>query len=147
MNDRIIVVITDASVIGHVAGPGAWACYVDGKEFCGPLPGVMGNNVAELWAISEGLKRCPYGARVLLWSDNRMALMWANYTARISPYNPHSPLIITTQLFISSTIEALRLDVVYERIKGHASNRQHNRIDRLARREARIVTDEYYGRA
>ena len=144
--DRITMVITDASVIGSVQGPGAWACYVNGREFCGPLPVVMGNNVAELWAINEGLLRCPGNTRVLLWCDNRMALMWANRTAGVDFYNPHKFLIYTTQQAILSTIEALNLDVKYQLVKGHKFNQDHNRIDRLAKREARLTADDYYGR-
>ena len=144
MNDRIVVVVTDASVIGHVMGPGAWACEVDHIEYYGPLPMLMGNNIAELWAIYEGLSRCPYGARVLVWCDNRMALQWATNKAPVSLYNPLKELVILIQLSIRAVIEALDLDVMYQRVKGHKTNENHNRIDALARSEARRVADEYF---
>jgi ribonuclease HI len=141
ITSKLTMVIVDASVIGSVSGPGGWAVWIDGETHSGPLPEPMGNNQGELWAVLEGLWRCRHGSQVLLWSDNRQALGWA---AGKSSFSPGNQIGIHIREAIKLVVEALDLDIKYQRVKGHAGNREHNIVHELALKEARRAFKEFW---
>lgn len=82
MDDNIVVIITDASVVGSTKGPGGWACQItDGDSSrleSGWFAGFYSNNEMELLAIFMGLLLAPPGRQVLIWTDSKTALKWIN---------------------------------------------------------------------
>ncbi len=131
MQDKIIVCICDGAVIGVADGPSGWAAMVDGKLYYGNDGGIIGNNAAELYAIYQGLIRVPAYSRVLVWTDSKWCIQW------IHGRPLRNPLIKNILAGIMDVICHHHLIVVWQHVKGHSSNVDHNAVDHWANKMAR----------
>ncbi len=139
----IYVVTTDASIFGSGIGVGAWGvCIATGQDewtdHIGDIPVPCGINVAEFWAIYEGILYVPTRSQVIIQADNVRAMAWASRSFRPSKKN-----LLATVLYrqYHAVVEAKMVQVIeFQKIKSHATeNKAHNRLDFKVRRLARQV--------
>jgi len=140
--DEMTLCVVDASVIGTVVGPTGWAAWIgnddDHEIFSGHSHTLMGNNTAECLAILQGLRRCEFRSRVLLWTDSREAYQWLHGKPVYKPAIRH---LIEA---IHDAVHALELLVTYQQVKGHKDNRLHNIVHDAAYKQAKIAEREWY---
>lgn len=141
--NKITLVVADGSVIGSGKGPAGWAAWVGNADnhtlHSGQFPHIAGNNTAELFAVLMGICRCSHGSNVLIWTDSREVIRWM-----------HGKPIRNSKIWeiraaIYDAIDALELQVVFQKVKGHNTNTIHNQVDREAHAQAKLSYKRIYG--
>jgi ribonuclease HI len=119
-------VYTDGSALGPFAG---WAILIDDKELSGFTYGT--NNFAELFAIYQALIHVPPHSQVTIVTDSKLAIGWL---AR--GWRTNQPEIADLVYLIQTVREYLDLQVVFEKVKGHAGDPGNELVDYLSREQA-----------
>lgn len=132
---------TDGACAPTNPGPAAWGVVVfapSGDEvaadhgFIGPGT----NQIAEITAAIEGLRRTPEGARVELVSDSQYVLKglseWRAGWERRGYRNAKGDPVANLELWKKLFAEADRRQVEVRWVRGHQGNLNNERADRLA---------------
>lgn len=144
-NDAPLVVYTDGASKGN-PGPSAWGAVVltskDGKpsEVLLAEGGFIGehtNQVAELMAVLEGLRRTPKGAKIILVSDSKYALdgtsSWRKGWARNGWLTADKQPVKNKEVWEAIAREAdARQIVEFRHVRGHSGEPWNELTDQLA---------------
>jgi ribonuclease HI len=122
---------TDGACLGNPEGPGGWAAVVDPPaggtpwQLCGHLSSTS-NNRAEALGILAALEWIPPDSHLELFSDSELSvrIIGGQYRLRAN-----------TDIWkvISSTIEAKRLAISAQWIRGHAGDPRNELADQLTK--------------
>lgn len=138
-----VTIHTDGSCLGN-PGPGGWACVLTmgdtRKEFSGGYR-LTTNNRMELMAVVEALSRLTRPCAVVLHSDSQYFLHaltkgWLRNWKRNGWQTAAKKPVKNRDLWLllDPLLAAHRID--YRWVKGHSGDRENERCDLLARREA-----------
>jgi ribonuclease HI len=138
-----VIIHTDGSCLGN-PGPGGWAAVLTGndarKELCGGYR-LTTNNRMELMAVIEALSALTRPCKVELHSDSQYFLHaltkgWLRNWKRNGWLTAAKKPVKNRDLWqrLDPLLAAHRID--YRWVKGHSGNRENERCDLLARREA-----------
>lgn len=109
---------------------GGWAALVDGELISGWWDQTT-NNEMEMLAIYHALLWCPYGSRIHLTTDSKLALGWL-----VRRWNCVNPTIRGLIEAIRLVLDEHMLDVRYTLVKGHSFTAGNNRVDAEAVRQS-----------
>lgn len=119
---------------GQVNAKAAWAFVTKGFEASGLVEGKQTNNTAEAFAILEAL----------VWAaKNKYKTIKILSDSQISIHNllkPASMIKANKEIFeaIEKVVQENALQVVYEKVAGHAGIEMNERVDKLANKLAGI---------
>jgi len=144
MTDTTLVTIhTDGSCLGN-PGPGGWAAVLCGAESRTELFGgyrLTTNNRMELMAVIEAISTLTQPCKIELHSDSQYFLHaltkgWLKNWKRNGWLTAAKKPVKNRDLWqrLDPLLAAHRID--YRWVKGHSGNRENERCDLLARREA-----------
>lgn len=124
-----VVLITDGACSGN-PGPGGWACIIQTETsdegFCGPVA-MTTNNVMELEAILQGLRRLPEPAAVQVLTDSNNAIGWLQ-----GGWKRKVETIRAKCEEIETAISAGGHQVTFKKVAGHAGHPLNERCDKMA---------------
>jgi ribonuclease HI len=132
---------TDGACAPSNPGPSGWGAIVIAPENQGETDhyGFIGpgtNQIAELTAAIEGLKRVPLGAAVELVSDSQYVLKglteWRGGWERKGWKNSKGEIVANLGLWKKLYEEADLRIVTVRWVKGHSGDRYNERADALA---------------
>lgn len=137
--------IADGSCLSG-RGPGGWACILRYKQYEHVLSGgapVTTSNQMELRAVTMGLRALQEPFEVSVLTDSkyveegmgRLLPQWKLNRWRNSRGRP----LPNQRLWLELASAAIRHRIRWCWVKGHATNEDHNRCDRLARQAARTA--------
>lgn len=122
-------------------GPCAWGSVIEDPagnrtEHCGFIQNMGTNNIAELTAAIESLRRTPEGATVSICSDSQYVLKgltewlpgWKKKNWKTAAGKP----VLNKELWIVLEQEAGRRTVTVEWVRGHNGHPENERADGLA---------------
>jgi ribonuclease HI len=121
-------VYSDGSSIGN-PGPAGWGAYIveTKQEFSGSLRSAT-NNEAEMTAVLMGVAAIPDGSEVCIVTDSKLVIGWLckNWKAKTNPK------IGELRFAIFELVKNKHLCATFKLTKGHATDQDNNRVDRLA---------------
>ena len=112
-------------------GGAAYLILLNGKEILLRSKALIHttNNRAEMLAIISAVKRCPFGADIVIHTDSKYAIFSFGHRKRISDSVKNSDLI---HLYRK---EAAQKKVTFEWVKGHNGDRYNEIVDSMANGE------------
>jgi ribonuclease HI len=129
-----IEVYTDGSARPN-PGPGGWAALVNDKMISGRNSGPTTNNEMEMLAVLYALGECPDGEEVIIHTDSKMVVGWLCRSWQTKS----NPKIGEIRQAISKLVYAKKLDVGFDKVKGHGEDEKNIRLDAMARMEATLA--------
>ncbi|ACK79856.1 ribonuclease H [Acidithiobacillus ferrooxidans] len=127
-------------------GPCAWGAVIESPdggrmEHCGFIQPMGTNNIAELTAAIESLRKVPAGAQVVLCSDSQYTLKglgewlpgWIRKGWRTASGSP----VLNKELWQALHQEYAARKVKLEWVRGHNGHPENELADRLANRGLR----------
>ncbi len=138
-----IILFTDGSALGN-PGPGGYGVVIEDGEKRRELSGgfrLTTNNRMELLACIEGLKALKKKSVVTLYSDSRYVINgivkgWAKKWKKNRWMKSNKEPALNSDLW-EALLEVLgELDVEFVWVKGHAGQKENERCDSLAKKEA-----------
>lgn len=130
-------VYTDGSCCPN-PGPGGWAAYVVelGKLISGGQR-TASNNEMEMTAVLNALAEIPDGEDVVVNTDSKIVIGWLcrGWKARTNPR------IGQLRSAINMLVSAKRLGVSFSKVKAHAGFVYNEKVDKEAKRQARLAVD------
>lgn len=141
----MIEIWTDGSCLGN-PGPGGWAAMIrqDGKdtEMSGAEKAST-NNRMELMAAIMALESLPEGSKAIVHADSQYVgngiKSWIHGWKRNGWRTAAKEPVKNVDLWQRLDAAAGKVSVEWRWVKGHASSRENNRVDVLARTAAGAV--------
>ena len=137
-------IYTDGSCLGN-PGPGGWACACERFELVGAEPHTT-NNIMELTAVERALERCVEEGitHVTLWTDstyvkNGVTSWTANWKKNGWKTTKGTPVKNKEHWVNIDTLLEKMTDVQWRWVKAHNGHPQNERVDTLAREQAKNV--------
>lgn len=124
---------TDGSSIGN-PGPSGWAVLLNGRAYSGVID-IGTNNYAEMYAIQKAFELVPPNSDLEIVTDSRLVIGWFTRKWKI---NNRQIKIIKNKC--DTLRDSKSLKVSFVKTKGHASDQQNNKVDKLARSVAKSKT-------
>ena len=145
--DGPIAVYTDGSCLGN-PGPGGWAVLIQDGDQETVLKGGAAratNNVMEMTAALRALSFLPKSSRVRVMTDSRLVVegmtrwigAWQKRGWRTASNKP----VANMDLWKALVAQAERHEVDWVWVKGHALVEGNERVDALARKEAKAIQE------
>ena len=133
-------IITDGACSGN-PGPGGWAAIVvssqESKEYFGGEK-LTTNNVMELRAVIEGLKKITSPSNILIRSDSTYVINgisdWINKWKKNDWITSTKKPVANKDLWIELDSLTLKHSIKWEWVKGHSGDEKNERADELARK-------------
>lgn len=135
-----VIIYTDGACSGN-PGPGGWGAILmynkNKKEISGGSKETT-NNIMEITAIIQGLKRLKYPCEVEVYSDsayvvNAFEQKWIEKWVKNNWKNSNKKDVKNKELW-KEMIELTKIhNVKFIKVKGHSDNEYNNRCDQLAR--------------
>ena len=134
-----VTIYTDGACSGN-PGPGGWGAVLIYKGYKKEIWGSeqnTTNNIMELTAVVEALKKLKYECRVELYSDSAYVVNafdkgwiynWVKNDWKTSDKKPVKNKELWEELYALTK----KHDVTFIKVKGHADNMYNNRCDELA---------------
>lgn len=127
----LITIYTDGACSGNPGNYGYAGIIINegGKEIPFVGGGTQGtNNIAELLAIIEGVKRTSIGSNIIIYSDSQLCVEQGNGNWKRNK-----------NLNLWEKFDMLKKErtVVLKWVKGHADNSFNNKVDRMATEECK----------
>lgn len=135
-----VVIYTDGACSGN-PGPGGWGTilmYKDAKKEISGGSVETTNNIMELTAVIEGLKKLKYPCEVEIYSDSAYVVNafnqgwiynWVKKNWKTADGKPVKNKEIWQELYNLTKTHK----VTFIKVKGHADNEYNNRCDELAK--------------
>lgn len=137
-------VYTDGSCLGN-PGPGGWACTCDAFEVSGAEAHTT-NNIMELTAVERALEECVKEGigRVTIWTDsayvkNGVTSWTRNWKTNGWKTSKGTPVKNKEHWVRIDTLLQQMTDVQWRWVKAHNGHPQNERVDTLAREQAKNV--------
>ena len=138
---KTVTLYTDGACSGN-PGPGGWGCILSFKGNNKELSGYMAdttNNRMEIFAIISGLGALKEPCNVEVYSDSAYVVNafnegWiANWQKNNWVKSNKSPVEnVDLWKLLLQIIKIKKIDIVFNKVKGHADNPMNNRCDELA---------------
>ena len=141
-----IVIYTDGACSGN-PGPGGWGAvlmYKDKKKEISGSEKNTTNNIMELTAVIEALKKLKYPCEVELYSDSAYVVNayeqkwiygWIKNNWKTAGKEPVKNKELWQELYELTKIHKVQ----FIKVKGHADNEYNNRCDKLATDEIKKI--------
>ncbi len=135
-----VIIYTDGACSGN-PGPGGWGTilmYKDAKKELSGGEKETTNNIMELTAVIEGLKKLKYPCEVEVYSDSAYVVNafnegwiynWAKKNWKTADGKAVKNKGIWQELYELTKVHK----VTFIKVKGHSDNEYNNRCDELAR--------------
>lgn len=126
----MIKLYVDGACSGN-PGPGGWGVVVVEGDDIQKLSGGIGfettNNHMEMLAVLEGLKAVPPFSEVTVYTDSRLVIGWLakNFKCKVIHNRDMRDMIL-------SLCKEKKLEVTYEKVKGHSGDKYNDMADQLA---------------
>jgi ribonuclease HI len=114
------------------AAVGGWAFSLDGEEDSGWMFGTT-NNQMELYAIYQVVEAVAPKAVVDLYTDSKLAIGWLCHG-----WARNSPAIDAIVRAIWQGCMSKHVEINYHKVKAHHTDIYNNRVDGLARGQAKL---------
>ncbi len=136
---KSVTIYTDGACSGN-PGPGGWGAILEfkgiRKEISGYDPCTT-NNIMELTAALESLKRLKEPCQVCLYSDSAYLIRgfndgWIYNWQKNSWLNSKKEPVANKELWQELILQNERHQITWIKVKGHSDNQLNNRCDELA---------------
>lgn len=137
---RTITVYSDGACKGN-PGPSSWGVVVLGEDGEVQIAeanfiGQATNQVAELMAALEALRRTPVGAKVVLYSDSQYTLngisQWRKNWAKNGWLTADKQPVKNKEIWVALSAEADKRTVETRWVRGHSGDTYNEMCDQLA---------------
>ena len=141
-----VTIYTDGACSGN-PGPGGWGTilmYKDSKKELSGASKETTNNIMELTAVVEGLKKLKYPCEVELYSDSAYVVNafnqgwiynWIKKNWKTADGKEVKNKELWQELYELTKIH----NVTFIKVKGHSDNEYNNRCDEIARNAISII--------
>ena len=127
-------------VLGN-PGPGGWGTILMYKETIKEISGYMPdttNNIMEMTAVIEGLKKLKFACEVEIYSDSSYVVnafnnFWIQGWIKNNWINSSKEPVKNKELWQELYELTKKHKVKFIKVKGHSDNKYNNRCDELAR--------------
>ena len=127
-------------VLGN-PGPGGWGTILMYKETIKEISGYMPdttNNIMEITAVIEGLKKLKFACEVEIYSDSSYVVnafnnFWIQGWIKNNWINSSKEPVKNKELWQELYELTKKHKVKFIKVKGHSDNKYNNRCDELAR--------------
>ena len=127
-------------VLGN-PGPGGWGTILMYKETIKEISGYMPdttNNIMEITAVIEGLKKLKFACEVEIYSDSSYVVnafnnFWIQGWIKNNWINSSKEPVKNKELWQELYELTKKHKVKFIKVKGHSDNKYSNRCDELAR--------------
>lgn len=127
-------------VLGN-PGPGGWGTILMYKETIKEISGYMPdttNNIMEITAVIEGLKKLKFACEVEIYSDSSYVVnafnnFWIQGWIKNNWINSSKEPVKNKELWQELYELTKKHEVKFIKVKGHSDNVYNNRCDELAR--------------
>lgn len=136
-----VIIYTDGACSGN-PGPGGWAAVLiyngHEKEISGAQKDTT-NNVMEITAVVEGLKRLKYPCEVVIFSDSAYVVNcfekgWIEKWTKNDWVSANGEPVKNREL-LEELYKLTQIHIVeFNKVKGHSTVKYNNRCDQLARK-------------
>ncbi len=133
-------IITDGACSGN-PGPGGWAAIIIKDKISEEIFGgeiLTTNNIMELRAVIEGLKKINSPSNILIRSDSTYVIKgiseWINKWKKNNWITSTKKPVANKDLWIELDSLTLRHSIKWEWVKGHSGDEKNERADELARK-------------
>lgn len=130
-----MLIYTDGSSLGN-PGPGGWCAWFPEtqEEFSGRV-GHCTNNEIEMMAILNALANTPEGETLVIYTDSRNCMGWLSGRMKIDKDNK---ILRDLKDAITTIARSKNLKVTFRKVDGHSGDKDNDRADAVAHREATI---------